>query len=422
MMDVFKLRLLRLFENPLLAGSTILFLGNLITNVSNYLYHLAMGRMLGPSSYGILESLISLLYLMEIPLTTLGVVVVKYVSQFKGEGRYKAVGKLYLKLNSQLMIIGLGGLVAYFLFTPILAKILHLNDNFWLVMVGLMVFVTIFSGINRSVLQGLSKFFELSLSGIAEGVGKLLLSVGLVAVGLKVTGAMGAMLIAGVLGYAISKYFVNDRVKEYDLSENLGRQTIIKYSLPVFISMLSLTSLFSTDIILARYYLTGFEAGLYSALAVLGKIIFFASGSIGAVMFPLISEYKAKNQNYRKIFWQSLGIVAMISIGMSAVYFIAPKIVILMLYGADYLKAVPFLGLFAIFLSLYSLVNIFVSYYISINKSGLALLTLPAAVLQVFLIIFFHQDISQIAGVSIAVLGLLVLFFIWYHFFYEKEN
>jgi O-antigen/teichoic acid export membrane protein len=93
-----------------------------------------------------------------------------------------------------------------------------------------------------------------------------------------------------------------------------------------------------------------------------------------------------------------------------------------MLYGADYLKAVPFLGLFAIFLSLYSLVNIFVSYYISINESGLALLTLPAAVLQVFLIIFFHQDISQIAGVSIAVLGLLVLFFIWYHFFYEKEN
>jgi len=411
-----------MFDNPLLAGSAVLFIGNMIANVANYLYHLLMGRMLGPSDYGILESLISLLYLMEIPLMTLSVVVVKYVSQFKGEERYKAIGKLYHKLNSQLMLFGILGLICFFLFIPLLAKILRLDNYLWLVMIGLVVFVTIFSGINRSVLQGLSKFFELSLSGVIECLGKLFLSIVFLVIGLKVSGALGAMLIAGVLGYLLSKYFVKDKVKKFDLSENLGRRTMIKYSLPIFVSMLSLTSLFSTDIILARYYLTGFDAGLYSALAVLGKIIFFISGPIGMVMFPLISEYKAKEQNYRKIFLQSLGIVALVSAGMSIIYFIAPNFIVSMLYGTDYLKAASSLGLFAVFLSFFSIVSLFVNYYISINKYKLILLTFPAAILQVVFIIIFHQNINQLVWVSVVVLGLLALLLMLYYLRYEKEN
>ena len=421
-MNIYKLKFLRMFDNPLLAGSAVLFIGNMIANVANYLYHLLMGRMLGPSDYGILESLISLLYLMEIPLMTLSVVVVKYVSQFKGEERYKAIGKLYHKLNSQLMLFGILGLICFFLFIPLLAKILRLDNYLWLVMIGLVVFVTIFSGINRSVLQGLSKFFELSLSGVIECLGKLFLSIVFLVIGLKVSGALGAMLIAGVLGYLLSKYFVKDKVKKFDLSENLGRRTMIKYSLPIFVSMLSLTSLFSTDIILARYYLTGFDAGLYSALAVLGKIIFFISGPIGMVMFPLISEYKAKEQNYRKIFLQSLGIVALVSAGMSIIYFIAPNFIVSMLYGTDYLKAASSLGLFAVFLSFFSIVSLFVNYYISINKYKLILLTFPAAILQVVFIIIFHQNINQLVWVSVVVLGLLALLLMLYYLRYEKEN
>lgn len=417
-----KDKILRILENPLLAGSAVLFIGNMIANVANYLYHLLMGRMLGPADYGILESLISLLYLLEIPLMTLGVVIVKYVSQFKGEGRYRAIGKLYHKMNRQFLLFGLIGLIGYSLFIPFLAKILRLDNYLWLVIVALIVFVTIFSGINRSVLQGLSKFFELSLSGVIEGFGKLLLSIVFVVIGLKVSGAMGAMLVAVVLGYLVSKYFVKDKVKEVDLSENLGRQTMIKYSLPVFVSMLSLTSLYSTDIILARYYLTSFDAGLYSALAVLGKIIFFISGPIGMVMFPLISEYKAKEQNYRKIFLQSMGIVAAVSVGMSVIYFVAPNFIVSMLYGRDYLKAAPSLGLFAAFLSLYSIVNLFVNYYICINKYILTLLTFPAAILQIILIIFFHQNINQIVWVSIIVLSLLTAILMLYYLRYGKEK
>lgn len=411
----------RFLTNPLVSGSVVLLVGNMIGNFCNYLYHLVMGRMLGPVNYGILESLVSLLYLLSIPMGTISLIVVKYVSQFKGEDRYKAIGKLYHKLNIQVLFLGLLGLMGYFLSVPLLAKILRLDNYLWLVMVSLIIFVTFFSGINRAFLQGLSKFFELSLSGVIECLGKLFLSIVFVVIGFKVTGAIGAILITGFLGFVITKYFIKDKVKEFDLSENLGRQNMMRYSLPVFISTLSMTSLFSTDIILARSFLTSFDAGLYSALALLGKIIFFVSGPIGMVMFPLISEYKAKEQNYRKIFLQSLVIVAMVSVVMSVIYFVAPNFIIQMLYGTDYLKAASSLALFAVFLSLYSLSSIFINYYLSIRKIISAVLPLLAAVLQIILIFLFHQNIGQIVYVSIIVNGLLLISLMLYYWLNEKE-
>jgi len=411
----------RFLTNPLISGSFVLLAGNMIGNFCNYLYHLIMGRMLGPVDYGILESMVSLLYLLSIPIGTISLVIVKYVSQFKGEDRYKAIGKLYHKLNIQLLFFGLLGLMGYFLSVPLLAKILRLDNYLWLVMVSLIIFVTFFSGINRAFLQGLSKFFELSLSGVIESLGKLFLSIVFVVIGLKVTGAIGAILIAGLIGFAITKYFIKDKVREFDLAENLGRRTMMRYSLPVFISTLSMTSLFSTDIILARSFLTSYDAGLYSALALLGKIIFFLSGPIGMVMFPLISEYKAKEQNYRKIFLQSLVIVAMVSMLMTVIYFIAPKFIVQMLYGTDYLKAASSLGLFAVFLSLYSLSSIFVNYYLSIKKIIAAVFPLLAAILQIILIFLFHQNIVQIVYVSIMVIGLLLALLMLYYWKNERK-
>lgn len=408
-------------KNPLLAGSIILFAGNFIANASSYLYHLFLGRTLGPSDYGILESLISLLYLMEIPLMTLGVVVVKYVSQFKGEERYHAIGKFYHKLNKHLLIVCGLGLLVYLLLTPLLKNMLRLDNYLWLTIVGLIVFITFFSGINRAVLQGLSNFSQLSISIVCEGVGKFLLAIIFIFLGLKITGAVGSMLVAGIIGFLLTKYFVKNKISKIDLSENLGRNTMIKYSLPIFLSMLSLTSFFSTDIILARYYLPPVEAGYYSALAVLGKIIFFISGPIGMVMLPLISENRAKGLNYKKIFLQSLSIVISVCLGMTAVYFMFPNLIISMLYGESYLKAAPSLGFFAIFLSFYSIVNLFINYYISVNKFRIIILTLPAALFQILLISVFHQNINQLIYVSIGLMSLLAVILMVYYW-YEKSG
>lgn len=73
--------------NKVISGSLIMVAGGFMGSFTNYLYHLFMARFLGPKDYGILESLISVIYQLSIPLSTISFVIVKYVSYFKGQNR-----------------------------------------------------------------------------------------------------------------------------------------------------------------------------------------------------------------------------------------------------------------------------------------------------------------------------------------------
>ena len=59
--------------------------GSMLSNVVNYLYHLAMGRILGPVDYGILASLFSIFYIIGIVPLSSSVSIVKFVSTAKNK-------------------------------------------------------------------------------------------------------------------------------------------------------------------------------------------------------------------------------------------------------------------------------------------------------------------------------------------------
>lgn len=71
-------------------------IGAIVGGFGNYLYHLLMGRMLGPADYGILVSLISIFSILGVPLSAVGLTIVKFVSAFNGKKETKAIS-LFLK-------------------------------------------------------------------------------------------------------------------------------------------------------------------------------------------------------------------------------------------------------------------------------------------------------------------------------------
>ena len=81
-------KLRRFVEHPLFSGSVIMIGGNMAANAINYLYHLVMGRLLGPAGYGVLASLYSLLYLAGIVPTSASISVVKFISSAKDADVY----------------------------------------------------------------------------------------------------------------------------------------------------------------------------------------------------------------------------------------------------------------------------------------------------------------------------------------------
>jgi len=417
-MKMFK----KIFSNQLISGSLAMTIGTGIAGVGNYLYHLLMGRMLGPTDYGILASLISLSYLLSIPTATLNLVLVKFVSAFKGKKDFNAIRGLFKVSAQKILPFVLVFLLIFLILTPFIISFLHLNSSLPFILVLLAFFISVFLTINRAFLQGLLRFGYFSFSSILEIFLKLSVAIPLVIWGFKVNGALFGFLVGGIFGYLFTLIPLRWLFEKKNQKLKMGKKKILSFTLPVFFSTLAFTSLYTSDVVLVRHFLPGQESGFYAALALLGKIIFFATSPIVAVSFPLISERHASGDKYRHLLWTSLGLVGGICFLAMTVYFLFPSFLIKILYGSQYLPAVPFLGIFAVFLTLYSLSFLFVNFFLSIGRVKTVILPVVAGIFQIIFICFFHQNLRQIIFISVALAALLLVSLLLYCLQTIKKN
>lgn len=412
----------RFFKSRLVISSLIMSFGAIIGGFVNYLYHLLMGRMLGPADYGLLVSLISLFSLLIIPSSSIGLVIVKFVSFFKGKKEFAAISILFKKITKKLLPFSLLFFLIFLMMSPIIISFLHLSSFLPLIIILIIILITIFSTINKAFLQGLLRFGWLTASGILEVLIKLLVAVIFVTWGFKVNGALFGLVLGGII--ALFFTFVPLRSFFKTKRENLKINTkeILNFSVPVFFFTLSFTSLYTSDVILVRHFFPEQQTGFYAALSTLGKIIYFLAGPIISVMFPMISERHANGGKYKNLLLLSLGLVVIICLFGISFYFFLPSFIIRIFYGQPYLSVAPFLGFFAVFLSLYTLCFLFVSFFLSIHKTKVVILPIVAAILQIVLIWFLHQTLLGVVLISIGITALLLISLLLYWFQYTSQR
>src|SRR3989344_3528886 len=102
-------------KHPLFTGGSLMVGGGMAVNLINYLYHLVMGRILGPADYGVLASLFSILYITSIVPVSTSFAIVKFISSAKTLVQRRIV---YKSINS-----------AVFLFTLLTALVMALSSS-----------------------------------------------------------------------------------------------------------------------------------------------------------------------------------------------------------------------------------------------------------------------------------------------------
>ncbi|MGB9707021.1 MAG: oligosaccharide flippase family protein [Microgenomates group bacterium] len=410
----------KFFANPLIAGSSVLFVGTMIANFGNYLYHLLMGRMLGPKDYGVLTSLISLAYLLSIISTTFLTTVVKFVTKYKVKGQFSKIFNLFWGLQKIFSVLGLFLFAAFFILKEKIATFLQLENSFPIVVLGGWMGLSLLSFVNDGTLRGFLKFNFLAFNSVFATILKLTIAIFLVMVGFGVSGALAAIFLGSLLPYFLSFYPLRF-LWQYKDGETIEWRQFFGFSFPVLLATLGLTSLYSSDVILVKHFFSPLEAGLYSATSVLGRIVFFASGVVPAVMFPLVSERFENGRKYRHFLTQSLFIVGGESLLITTIYFLFPSPMIKILYGEGYLAALPYLGIFAVFISFYSLSSLLVNFFLSVGETKVAVFCLLAALLQIILIFAFHSSLLQIIKISLVISVLLFVSLVIFLRQSEKE-
>jgi O-antigen/teichoic acid export membrane protein len=418
----FKDFISKITKSQLIAGSVILFAGTMVANFGNYLYHLLMGRMLGPKDYGVLESVISVGYLLFIIINSLTLATARFVANLRGKKDLGGITWLFHYLNRQVFWLGNLVCLLIFILSPLIASFLHLESNASVVLIGILFLVSSLSAVSRSTLQGLLRFKEMVISHISETTLKMVAAVVLVLMGFRVNGAIFSLVVGAVAGFFLAKFFLNF-LREYKPQKpDITRRRFLKFALPVLFFNLSFTCLYTNDIILVKHLFSSYEAGLYAAVALFGKIVFFATSAIPMAMFPMVAANHAQGKESRHLFLSSLGIVSVVLLGAILIYSLFPNVMIIILFGKEYLVASPLLVWMAIFISFYSLAYLLVNFFLSVDKVKSVFFPVLAAILQIILILLFHQTLQQVIQVSIGVSGLLLLVLMIYYFYGQKKN
>lgn len=409
-----------IFSHPLARGSMIVLIGSTLANAGAYAYHLVVGRMLGPVSYGELASLFSFSYILNVPSLVLQTVLTKYIAGFRAKNEIGKAKSLSVAMLRILSLAGLAGLVVMLPFMRMLADFLHINHPVSILFMYLTSALWLVTVVQTSLLQGFQMFVPAMV--LTNVVTILRLVGGVVGAALGVVETVIAGFITGLAGFAA--YFVPLRFV-YSAKGSLtgiARKDMITYSLPGAVSMLGITSLYSTDILLAKHYLPPVEAGYYAALSVMGKIVYFASSSVSYVLFPVVAERAKEQIGSHKLVYSALLAVLGVSGAITVVYFAVPTLALGLLFGASYYPAAPYLGWMGVFLSLYSLSYVLVMTLLGRGSTKVWGFVAVAALAQIVAIVFFHQNILSVITVSAIVSGSLFAGLLLYYRHAIKEH
>jgi len=392
-------------KSRFLKDNLILFIGSLSAGVLGFIFHFYMGRTLGPADYSILGVVLSIMYIMGIGLNTLQTGITKYVSDLNAKKEYSKISYLMAKLTKKLAKYGIILFIVFLVIIPLLAKFLHISIT-PLLIISPCVLILIVLPVNRGLLQGLQRFKGLSWNLVIEGVTKLFGATILILLGLSVYGAIIAIVLSYAIPFFAGFYPLKDIIKKKKKEFNINK--VYSFSIPIFIALISLTLLYNVDIILIKHFFSEMETGYYVAASKLGLILFFATISISQVMFPKVSELHKKKKRHIHVLKNSLFISLVIIVPAVIIFYSFSKIIVNILFGPQFLEAIPYVGPFSVIIGLFSLVYILTFYNLSINKRRFLYVLVTFNIIQILLIILFHSSLSQI--INTLMIYMVILF------------
>ncbi|MCX6748494.1 MAG: oligosaccharide flippase family protein [Candidatus Pacearchaeota archaeon] len=379
----------KILKDELIKGSLLLIILLGVFNILNYIFQMSMAKMLSVEDYGVLATLMSIVYIFGIPSEAIQTLASRYASKFNSTGIIKDFLIKSLKR--------MGKYLFFFFFAFLVVSIWlssFLGIKFALFFItGLTLFGSFLVPINRGILQGRKKFMAMGMNMVFESAFKIMISILLVFLSFKVYGAMMGVVFGILFAFAISFLSMKEILKSKRKKENLE----FSFGARGIIAICAIVLMYSLDIILARRFFTAEVAGQYAFISLIGKAIIFANLAIGKAMFPISSEKFNKGKTTKGLLKKSMTLVCIISAIALIFYFFMPQLIvkILSLWDTKYLPAANILFLVGLGFAFVSLSNVIILYKLSINKTKYFYWLLIFPVLQVIFLSLFHSSLRE---------------------------
>ena len=392
----------------LASASLLLMFSQTIVNAGNYVYNLIMGRWLGPALFADVSLIVTLLLVVTFITAALQMTAARYSAIHTADGNIAQLASIRKYLNW----IGLAfGIFLALLFSAgalFWQKVFNTSSFIPFIIFGVALPFSLIQGVNRGILQGQTRFTTLAITYQVEMWSRLFLGLLFVWMGLSVNGAVLGISLSFVVTW-ISSLPARIGLPESGLPEKDIRNTVTLFALPVLLAQVGQILINNSDILLVRRFYEPTSAGQYAALALIGRIVFFATWSVVTTMFPIVAQKQKRGEPHRHLLWVSLGIVGGISLPVVLLTFFIPKLIIGLLFGSAYLGVADLLWLYALATTMYALANVVVNYRLSLGMGRETGMALAAGVAQVLGILFFHRTLAEVVWVQVIIMAALFL-------------
>ncbi len=359
----------RLSTSDFVRHGLLVFIASMTINVLGYGFHFAISRRVGVEQYGVLSALNALLMTSLVFGQIAGIVVVKYAAEFRVTGDRAHLAALARKLVqlgavATAIVIAVGILLA----RP-LADYLRVSDVAAVALTTTIIGITIATPALRAVFQGVEDFTTWALSTVLESFVKFAAGVAFVYAGFGVVGAFAGWALGSTIAIAYTAVVLLRRFgREPDAPLSIDMRRLVKTMAGVSLATVLLTGISNTDVLVVKHFVDPRTAGLYGALALAGRILFFLVGFVPIVVLPKASNLALAGKSAIGVLVQAFAISALLS-GVGLVgYALFPKFVVTSLAGAAFAGATPYVFTYGIAMVLLAGINVVVMYKIGIHR------------------------------------------------------
>lgn len=390
-------------DNLIKHGSIMMFASG-ISFLFGFFFHSYMGRNLGPEEYGSLDLLLSVFFIFLIPISTIQAVVARFSSVYiekKG-----CIGLLMSEAFKKLFVWGIGIFILFSILSPVISDALRIQSVFPVILLGLATLLAFILPVSRGVLQGTQNFNQLGINMSFEKI--VLFISGIMLIGFGLNGAIMSIVLSQLFMLLIS-YVPLHVFKEEKSKQNLKKAVIVTYSIPVFISLSAIAIMSNIDMIVVKHYFDPVQAGGYAAIDIMGKVLFFLSFNIANVIYPKSSVLFIQKKESVFLLKKGLLYMSAISFFTILIYAIFPEKIMNIVFGAQYLGFISLLALYSAAMGILALVVVIVHYNLSTMNSIHVKPLVFFMILEVTLLMFFHNSLIQV--ILVMLISSLILFF-----------
>jgi len=360
----------------------------------NYFFNILVARDLSEEDFGVYGSLLGFVYIFSVIGETLSTYVTKTVA------KDTRLNYTYFRHNLVSKVIPFLVIAVALLFglSPLISNLLRIDIfSFNTILAVLVGFV--FWGITRGLFLGRQMIITAYGLIVLEAIIKY--AIGYFGI-LKYGNQYPALLAYGLPGLAVSLmtyWFIAKQDLKYKKEAKI--KLSFKEPLLIMLNLVLFNWIFAFDI---AYLPTDIRAD-YSAISILGKVVFFAASMSVPLMFAKISN--AKKESKKKLFiGMSYAIGVAAGLTLTGIYYFFGTDLIEIIYAGKYMGIVEFLPLYSLGAMTFALGLANLNYKISQGKYKSWILLLPVAVIQAVVLTTCKPDLE----LAITIQTIILLF------------